>query len=540
MLSKQLIRHFALIVIFLQASYTAPASSAGVYQEGIREWWVFFRDKDITAELPPDYLHPDALLRRARHGFPAVSFEDLPVHQEYLAQVALLADSLCVVSRWFNAVYTYADTEMIRQIAALDFVISVEPAAPPLALTASLQNLMAEPDGPKLLETQLRHLGGEHFHKAGIDGSGINIAIFDGGFRGVDSHRAFQHIVREGRIKASWDFHLDRPNVFDFHTHGTSVMSVVGGIINQGPLGLATGANFLLARTEIRREVLFEEKYWLAAAEWAERNGAHIINSSLGYSYHRYFPEQMDGNTTLISRAAQKAHQMGILVVSSAGNDGQNDFWNVIASPADSPWVLTVGALDPLTMLRAPFSSPGPTADNRIKPEVTAQGTVWAATARGMSTPSGTSFSSPLVAGFAACVMQMHPHWTNNQVRKAIISSASLYPYYDYAHGFGIPQASWFLADTLETENYAEPTFKIIESSDQIRIVINDDYLFDYGCGWFERYFYYHIQEANGRITNYFVLDTTEKELLTLHRRNFPAGQQLHFFYRGYHRVLEL
>src|SRR5512144_1054910 len=84
----------------------------------------------------------------------------------------------------------------------------------------------------------------------------------------------------------------------------------------------------------------------------------------------------MDGNTTLITRAADHAVGLGIVVVNSAGNAGAGDgIHNTLGAPADGDSVITAGAVDAAGN-RTSFSSVGPTTDfpARIKPDIMAMG----------------------------------------------------------------------------------------------------------------------------------------------------------------------
>ncbi|MEY4866455.1 MAG: hypothetical protein RLY64_709, partial [Bacteroidota bacterium] len=216
--------------------------------------------------------------------------------------------------------------------------------------------------------------------------------------------------------------------------------------------GLAQDAEFLLAKTENRKERFEEEKNWLAMLEWAHQQGADIISSSLGYTTQRYEPWMMDGKTTFISRTATMAARKGILVVTAAGNEAESK-WHYIAAPGDADSVLTVGGIDPKTGIHSSFSSYGPTADGRLKPNVCAYGTTLAAKPGGHYVPSdGTSFATPLVAGFAACLWQKHPEWSNMQLLHAIENASDLQPYFDYHHGFGVPQADIALGMEIKSK----------------------------------------------------------------------------------------
>ncbi|MBA3283506.1 MAG: S8 family serine peptidase, partial [Nitrosopumilus sp.] len=206
--------------------------------------------------------------------------------------------------------------------------------------------------------------------------------------------------------------------------------------------------------------------------EWADKNGADIISSSLGYTLPRYETKDMNGRTSIATQAAEMAASKGILVINSAGNEG-NKNWEVIGSPADADNVLAIGAIDPYNDAHINFSSFGPTADGKLKPNVSSLGQAIVANKNGYQTQFGTSFSCPLVAGFAACAWQSNPEWTRAEIFTEIEKSGHLYPYYDYAHGYGIPQASYFTGDKKQL---ADHQFKINAFSDYVLINFNEEF----------------------------------------------------------------
>jgi hypothetical protein len=178
---------------------------------------------------------------------------------------------------------------------------------------------------------------------------------------------------------------------------------------------MAPDAKFYLLKTEEEAtEYIVEEYNWAAAAEYADSAGADIINSSLGYTEYdaasqSYSYADMNGVTAPITIAADIAVDKGVLVINSAGNSGSGA-WYYIGAPADGKNVLSVGAVDP-TKIIAGFSSNGPTADGRTKPDVVAQGgPAWIAKANtgGFGFGSGTSFSGPIIAGFSACAFELY------------------------------------------------------------------------------------------------------------------------------------
>ena len=430
------------------AGVAAPAAP-------ITRYWVVLRDKAGVRFNPATYFAPQAQARRQRKNLPPADSTDFPVRPDYLRQVQALADSVTFVSRWFNAVACRATPAQAAALRRLPGVRLVQ-ALPDAPLLPAAQPGTPERGTPEvsaadrqLARSQTASLGATDFRRAKLDGQGLRIAIFDVGFSGADQHAAFQHLRTGKRIVATYDFLKKQPYVYAGGSHGTEVLSCIAGLLPDGTaLGLAPAAEFLLARTEqLHRERYAEEEAWLAAAEWADRQGADIINSSLGYTNRRYFPEQMNGRTSLVARAAALAVRKGMLVVNAAGNDGLDPQWRTIGTPADGDSVLAVGGLDPDSYLHIGFSSYGPTADRRLKPNVIAFGTVLAAAPGGYVRTQGTSFASPLLAGFAACVWQQDRTLTAMQLFQRLQAAADLYPYYDYAHGYGMPQAAWFIKE---------------------------------------------------------------------------------------------
>ncbi len=465
------------------------------------KYWIFFTDKQGSVFNPYEYFDSKAIERRIKNDVSLYDSTDFPVNESYISIVACIVDSINIVTRWFNGVSVYADDEQIEIVRNFDFVKEIVPIVSYANTTSVEYDSIFSYTQNNLLRNEMTAFEANYFSDNNIDGKGVRIAIFDAGFPGADTIEAFEHIRNENRIIKTYDFHKKSENVYRFSSHGTNVFSCIAGKIGETKLGMATGAEFLLARTEITREIFVEEEYWLAAAEWADKNGADIINSSLGYTIPRYNQSEMDGEYTLVSRAAQMACDKGILVVNAIGNDNDN-LWRVVGAPADVEDVLTVGGVDPINNLQINFSSVGPTADYRMKPNVCAAGEALVASPNGNFTNAfGTSFSTPLVTGFAACALQINPSLNNMQLKSEIEKSAHLYPYFDYAHGYGLPQASYFF-DT--TKIYNEPKFEIKRISDSLEISINDINDTIYSSN---NYFYYHIRYQDGRISRYGVIE---------------------------------
>ena len=258
-------------------------------------------------------------------------------------------------------------------------------------------------------------LGIPQMHADGFRGEGMTIAFLDGGFMGVNTTAAFQELFNEGRYDdvVSHDFVRNTDNVFQYDDHGSQVFSVIAANIADDFTGGAYKANFQLFVTEdASSEYRVEEYNWLFAAERADSAGVDIISSSLGYydfdiASMNYSTAQMDGKTAVVTQAAQWAADRGIVVVTSAGNEGNIPSWRIITAPADGADVVAVANLTPQGVASS-SSSRGPAADGRIKPDLAALGSgVTVVQDNGaIGTASGTSLAAPLITSLIAGVWQ--------------------------------------------------------------------------------------------------------------------------------------
>lgn len=533
--------------------------------------WVFLKDKKVDSYDPYTYLDQKAIDRRLKHGLDLHAYTDVPVNQDYINSVSNITGNVKVSSRWFNAICCFATEDQIQLLKKQPFVTSVKVVNVPQKFCAgygepgsSDEDFVPTEDQIAYLKAQTERMQAAVFVKNKVDGKGVRVAIFDVGFKSYKTNPAFEHIRAENRIIKTYNFVKNKEDVENGGTHGTFVMSCVGGRIAGQNMGLATGAEFLLARTETWTEFYSEEENWLAAAEWADKNGADVINSSLGYTIHRYFKEDMDGQKSLVARAANMAASKGIIVVNSAGNEGA-DRWKRIGTPADADSVLSVGGLDPYTGLHTSFSSFGPTQDKRLKPNVTAYGHVIGSGPDGVSKTQGTSFSGPLVAGFVACAVQLRPGYKNMQLFHDIEKSADLYPYFDYAHGYGVPQASYF----FKIPSAPTPSFELKEFNKAVWIYIdttlnntglnlNNKTIEDRYIVWPD-YVFYHFENQKGYLDKYFVVDpgkdikkytnqeistiasgTTSTDPLVIPKSVCTKPCTLRVFYKGYVQEIKI
>ena len=214
------------------------------------------------------------------------------------------------------------------------------------------------------LTDQLVRMQGELFRAKGIDGKGIRIAVLDGGFPKVNTHIAFKHLRDNGQILKTWNFPNHKENVYGWNGHGTMTLSNIAGRKDGKDLGLATGAEFLLARTEVEPEPFKEEVWWMQAMEWADKNGANLISSSLGYGKDRYYTKDMDGKS-YVAKAGNIAARKGILVVCSAGNEAMMTAGSSLSHPATPTACCASAALrtasSNMNISRSPASVPRPT-----------------------------------------------------------------------------------------------------------------------------------------------------------------------------------
>ncbi|MFD2200635.1 S8 family serine peptidase [Shivajiella indica] len=411
----------------------------------------------FSLEEPSFFLTPRSIERRERHGI-ALDSLDLPVSQKYIDQLHPFVQEVLFHSNWLNASIVIADQGNMEEIKNWDFVEKVELVAfgyvPEGRVSARVNGKSGINKNSKsnnnTIETPFDYqnslLGIQEMHEEGYRGKGITIAVFDAGFPGVDQIPGFSHLFENNQLIGTRDFvHVWNKNVYSKNQHGTNVLSLLASNDPEVLLAGAPEADYILCITEeVSTEYRIEEYNWVKAAEFADSLGVDIINSSLGYwdfddSSMDYSLEDLDGETALISKGATVAGNKGILVVTSAGNYGNRGVSSITA-PADAKGILSVGATD-ISMERASFSSQGPTADGRIKPEVSTYGEqVWLVRSTGnLGRASGTSFSAPQIAALAAGLWQAKPYWTKDELIERIMESSSLAENPDNLIGFGIP-----------------------------------------------------------------------------------------------------
>ncbi len=516
---------------------------------------VYLNEKSKENFNPYSYFDLKNIERKKLAHLPLYDERDLPLNHHFINQIESPQVHVLVASRWLNALFVQTNKEQISRIKTLPFVKQVDVYKTANQKIIASENKDITEVDQKILVYQTERLQAKEFANKNLSGKGIRIAVFDVGFSGADKHEVFAHLRSNNQIKATYNFINKNENVYLGGAHGTNTLSCITGIYKGQKMGMATDAEFLLARTEwSSKEDKQEEYFWLAAAEWADKNGANIISSSLGYGSDWYNVNDMDGKKSVVAFAATVAAQKGILVVNSAGNEYQDD-WKTIITPSDADSVLCVGGTNPFNDRHIDFSSSGPSADYRKKPNISAPGQVIAANPNGtISTTFGTSFSCPLISGFAACAWQSNRSLTNMQLFREIEKSGHLYPYFDYMHGHGIPQASYF---TNANKTIPLANFKILDSLKQNNeitiqitdtVILNQFKVFDVFTDFMKENgiekqkintplglnFYWNISNELGKILHYEVILINTTNAIIIAPENIQKGNILNFHFEGY------
>ncbi|WP_456376752.1 S8 family serine peptidase [Lutibacter sp.] len=443
----------------------------------VEDAWVYFNDKPSETTFinaPLTMLTQRALDRRIRYSI-ALDIKDVPVEASYVLQVKNTNGiTILARSKWLNALHVQGTEVAINSLLNLSFVAQVQYANKTLNTGGKSVKPKKITDRNKKLDfeinfnygnaaNQIQMLKGEVLHQNNFTGTGMQIAIIDAGFPNVNNFPAFQRLMDNNQILGGYDFVNRSTSFYTGNSHGMSVLSTIGGYLDNQFIGTAPDAEFYLFISEdSANETPLEESLWVEAAERADSLGVDVINTSLGYTTfdnpnYNYEYADMDGQTTFISRGAEIAFSRGMIVVNSAGNEGTSA-WHYISAPADASSVLSIGAVDALGVI-AGFSSYGPTADGRIKPDVCAQGSsVYIINSLGnVATSSGTSFSSPVLAGVITCLWQAFPDKTNAEIVQLVKESSHLYASPTAQEGYGIPnfEAIYSLLD-VDNENMVE------------------------------------------------------------------------------------
>lgn len=441
-----------------------------------QKYWVLFKDKELNTQAA---ISEHCKENRRALGMQEIQATDFPVSQKYISQLSTNGITTINQSKWLNGISSYLTHSQIQYLHTLPFVQEIIPIDSKLIIAKTNAGKMPEDD--VRVDYVMKQVGIEGFLQAGLNGKDITIGVIDAGYYGTSESPALGHLFSEQRILGVRDYinpkktnHFDeRETSSDFH--GTEVLTAITGKSqnNKLILGLATQAKFYLARTDTGgREFRGEEDNWVAAIEWMDSLGVRLVNTSLGYAKgfsnpkEDYKPNQMNGNTSTIAKAAKIAtEQKGMIVVVSAGNEGDDREWRIISTPADVEGVIAVGATNEAG-LKMGYSSIGPDFLDYLKPNVSCFSLY------------GTSLAAPVITGFVACMLQANPKLTNQEVKAYLQKSSSLYPFGNNYLGYGVPNAHKALAliqnpnkEPLEVQNHTK-TISVPETDRQLEIEV--------------------------------------------------------------------
>lgn len=445
-----------------------------VAQNAQYAYLVTFTDKDPTSfslNSPQAYLSARSIARRAKYNI-SIDSTDLPVIASYVDSILHVTQGvLHVTSRWQNsAVILIPDTTTVSSLLNIAFIKSIKQVgryATGLHLRPSGTQDSAQENKPTGFDqnyygvawNQIHLCEGEYLHNAGYRGENMLIAVLDMGFGGVDTVGAFDSLRQENRLIDTKNFVLNTSAVFGYADHGTNVLSTMASLIPETHVGTAPKAIYALYISEdATSEQIIEESNFLAACERADSIGADLITTSLGYNtfdnnINNHVFSDFDGNTTVAAKAANAAVRKGIFVLASAGNEGSTS-WQKILTPGDADSAMTIGAVNTAKTI-ASFSGYGPNAANVIKPDVCGMGVTAAVIADNgnVTTNSGTSISTPEIAGLTACFMEANPQLKPLEIRALISASCDSFTAPSTHRGYGVPDFQKAMGATTAVAN---------------------------------------------------------------------------------------
>ncbi|KAB1067116.1 S8 family serine peptidase [Tamlana haliotis] len=456
----------------------------------VEDAWVYFIDKEnVTAALnnPISILTQKAIDRKQKDGV-AIDYRDVPVNEQYITVLkSATGISVLAKSKWFNAVHIRGSKTAIdnlRSNATLSFIDYIDFADKSLNAKYATRSKIAQVTDKFSLENsnsdfvygntqnQVEMIAAHQLHQDDFTGEGISIAVLDAAFTNVNTMNAFERLRTAGNLKDGYDF-VDRTHdVYAYApgagsiSHGTQVLSSMAAYVQDEYVGTAPDATYYLFRTEDGNdENPVEESYWVEAAERADSLGVDIINTSLGYKdYSPNYPNysysnaEMNGNTAFITKGSNIAFEKGLLLVTSAGNSGSSG----VGAPADSPVVLSVGAVD-ASENYVSFSSVGSANQPSQKPDVVARGYRAYLIDRNdaIVQNNGTSFSGPIMAGGVACLMQALPDKSHEDILALVRASGSQFNSPDNQLGYGVPNLYQAFQKGLSNTEFNNLSFKI-------------------------------------------------------------------------------
>ncbi len=496
-------------------------------------FFVSFTDKDESVSEfshPAEFLSERSLERRVRYQIP-VDIKDYPIPSSYIDSILLFDITLAGKSKWLNGILIQsADTALADTLSQYSFVKTVayvDKITQGKSFFDDKDPLQPVGEDHLTDEDNRQLVNGIYLHDEGYRGSGVYIAVLDGGFINVDSLDIYTT-----EIHGVYDYVDDKKMLFDASSHGTKVLSLMATDKEDFIKGTAPDAIYFLYKTEdVHIESRIEEFFWIFAAENADSLGVDVINTSLGYSWFdntevNYTYDDMDGMTAYISVASSVAASRGIFLVTSAGNKGNKD-WKHITAPADAHGILSIGAVGYDGSI-ASFSSYGPSADGRVKPELVAPGNkVRIIDENGdHGYGNGTSYSAPVMAGMLACLLQKYPATHPQDIRQALIQSADRFENPHECYGYGIPdvrEADRILAFQSRREKSRSPVLIFPNPANTVlkisikNSVTGDDVIIK-------------IIDTQGKIVDekkFTSIEKTEDNLFSVSVKNIPSGAYL-------------
>lgn len=455
--SKTPIRIFLLLGAVLMANISYSQNKQHYYL-------VTFKDKNnskYSVQKPQEFLSKRAIERRKKQGI-KVDVSDLPVNDKYIKQTVAKGTKLHYTTKWLNGVIVSSEKDLTTELLSLSVVAGVTDLgqyspnktgkpADASEETMEVANSLDVTSFDAVLNygpaaEQARMLKIDKLHNMGYRGQGVWVAVFDAGFRNANRLSVFDSLFKEKRYLGAYDLIDEDAWVFSEDNHGTEVLSCMAALSPGIMTGTAPNASYFLFRTENADvEIPLEEACWLIAAEKADSMGIDIVNSSLGYtrfdnsSTYGHEINEVNGYVSIATRAANFAWSKGMVMVNSAGNEGDGS-WQYVGCPADAIGTIAVAAVTS-ELTRAYFSSYGKTNMARNKPDLAAMGanSVVCLPSGYISTANGTSFASPILCGAIASLMSATPGVNPIILRHLMYESASNSSNPDFSLGYGIP-----------------------------------------------------------------------------------------------------
>ena len=460
-------------IFFMRQIFTLVLCIFSLTAQGQDTYLVYLNQEKIEYEANPA-LSPASIEKRLNNRL-AIDHRDFRISKNTLVQLKSFG-IIKSQSRWLTACIMEMTEQNANAIRSMDLVLRViklKSLSSKKISNSKLEATFTEKEYGQMY-AQVKMHEGQVLHDQGFQGQGLKIAVFDAGFSELPTIQSFRHLFMENRVFPTYNFVFDTSNVFGYDGHGTAVLGCMASYLVDTIVGAAPKADYYLFVTEdSRSESKVEEVNWALAAEMADSIGVDIIQSSLGYSIFddpatNYKPQEMDGKTAISSIAANIATSKGILVISSAGNSGNNS-WRIINAPADVEDVVAVGAVNYDRSITN-FSSRGYNAKGIIKPNVCAvgRGTALFANKGNVSYGNGTSFASPTIAGLAACLWQKNRTWSAQEIRSAIYLASDRFASVNSDYGFGIPDFSKATrpilvnSDTAQLKIFPNPSSKSV------------------------------------------------------------------------------